>query len=565
MIKRILANISLLLSLILSQSIGIAASNSIFNVSATGPTTNVSLTLCLNGKALLSCQNYNVAGLTLAIRTNIPNHIYPAAGIRINTPGYSLGNLGLDCTPNNNGACLFSVNYAQEKTINLVVNGPLSIMPSSLVTASRNTPYTQTITATGGIAPYFYVISEGSLPTGLTLDSATGVLSGTPTIEGIYTFSITATDSNYPNSNSGSQDYSLTVNGALSINPSSLPSATQNMAYEQTVSATGGVTPYSYEITAGTLPSGLSLNNATGEISGTPTTSGSYSFTITVTDANSDTGFNPYTIIVNQAAPVSFTTPGSYSWTVPSGVTSLQIVATGAGGGGSGLSGTIPGQPGGAGATVTSILSVSPNQTLNIVVGGGGGSGTNGPGDSSGYICGSGAGGGGASTVDAGDSDQIIAGGGGGGGACNQGTRGGNGSNANTGAGGNGGSFGQNTGGSGGSNGIGGIGGSAMFGGQGTTGGNGTGGQGGAGGGNGSSYPGGAGGSGVGNGTGGNANNGITGGGGGGYGGGGSGAQSTGGGAGGSVGPAGSVYAPGSNGGASATAGGDGSIVITTQ
>ena len=78
---------------------------SFFNVSATGPAAQISMTLCLNGQGPLSCQNYTVSALNLNITTTIPNHTYPNVGIKINTPGY----LPTGCSMNGNGYCLFSV------------------------------------------------------------------------------------------------------------------------------------------------------------------------------------------------------------------------------------------------------------------------------------------------------------------------------------------------------------------------------------------------------------------------------------------------------------------------
>ena len=265
-----------------------------------------------------------------------------------------------------------------------------------------------------------------------------------------------------------------------------------------------------------------------------------------------------------QSNPVSYVTAGTYTFTVPAGITSLRVVATGAGGGGGGLWGTYPGAVGGGGAVVTSTLAVTAGQALTLVVGGGGGSGTDGPGDPSGYTCGTGGGGGGSTNIAVGTAYQIIAGGGGGGGSCGQGTAGGSGGGVN-GTGGAGASQFSSLGGGGGANGVGGIGGSGGLGGSGVSGSNGPGGPGGMGGFNGP-YPGGVGGSGVGSGAGGADNQSdLAGGGGGGYGGGGGGEEGTGGGAGGSVGPSGTQYAAASNGGASGAAGGDGTIVITLQ
>jgi hypothetical protein len=322
---------------------------------------------------------------------------------------------------------------------------------------------------------------------------------------------------------------------------------TGNGAFVFTTSLTYGS---AYTVTVGTQPAGalicLVSNGASSSITGDVT----------------NVGINCV------ANTVSFTTPGTYTWPVPDGLTSISIVATGGGGGGGGLSGTNAASAGGAGALVTSTLSVTPGQVLNLVVGGGGGAGTNGPSVGGGYYCGAGGGGGGSSNVDA-SSDaatlavypQIIAGGGGGAGGCPNGGAGGN-AGGTAGAGGNGGSIGPETGGGGGSGGVGGA-----AGGGGVSGSNGSGGPGGTGGSNaGTLVPGGSGGSSVGAGAGAsNTNGGVMGGGGGGYGGGGSGSSLTGGGAGGSTGPTGTTYAPAGNGGGSATNGGDGSIVITLQ
>ncbi|MHC4714723.1 MAG: Ig domain-containing protein, partial [Planctomycetota bacterium] len=59
-----------------------------------------------------------------------------------------------------------------------------------------------------------------------------------------------------------------------------------DVAYSETLAATGGVTPYSWSIVSGSLPTGLSLNSGTGEISGTPTTGGTSNFTVRATDSN---------------------------------------------------------------------------------------------------------------------------------------------------------------------------------------------------------------------------------------------------------------------------------------
>ncbi len=105
-------NISVTLLLIIGQNV-FSGSGLLFNVSATGTPSNMNITLCLNGKGPLSCQNYNVSALTLSILTTIPNRTYPFAGIKINTPGYVLSG----CDLNGNGYCLFSVSNTKPAII----------------------------------------------------------------------------------------------------------------------------------------------------------------------------------------------------------------------------------------------------------------------------------------------------------------------------------------------------------------------------------------------------------------------------------------------------------------
>lgn len=247
----------------------------------------------------------------------------------------------------------------------------------------------------------------------------------------------------------------------------------------------------------------------------------------------------------------SFTTVGAASFTVPSGVTSLQVVAVGGGGGGTifaNVSGGTAGRPGGSGAMVTSTLSVTPGQTLDLFVGGSSGVGSNWN-----------VGGGGSTTISQGGVPIVIAGGGGGagqfgaggdaGGPGGAGINGSNGRDPRNGR--------NGTGGIGGSGGSGGAGGGGTVAPLGSPGGDGDGGNGGV-----SGTLGGAGGSGTG--VGGTAGW-YGGGGGGGYGGGGGGGTLSGGGGGGSLGPAGSTFAPAGNGGPIGAEGGDGRIKITYE
>src|SRR5579871_4673250 len=89
-----------------------------FNVIAGGVPANLSVILCLDGNAPLSCQNYPITALSLSINSTVPNHTYPNAGIKVNTSGYTLAG----CTLNSQGYCLFSVSDTTAATISISPN-----------------------------------------------------------------------------------------------------------------------------------------------------------------------------------------------------------------------------------------------------------------------------------------------------------------------------------------------------------------------------------------------------------------------------------------------------------
>jgi hypothetical protein len=189
---------------------------------------------------------------------------------------------------------------------------PIAVNPTSLSTPTVGTAFSQTITTTGGVAPYVYSVGSGTLPAGLTLNSSTGVISGTPTSNNTRTFSITSTDTY---GCSGSTSYTVTpVCPTITVDPGTLADGLVGTAYSQTLSASGGTSPYTFTLTSGTLPNGLSLNASTGVISGTPTASNAagVSLTFRATDANGCTGTRTVTLKicpVISLTPATLTTP----------------------------------------------------------------------------------------------------------------------------------------------------------------------------------------------------------------------------------------------------------------
>lgn len=160
----------------------------------------------------------------------------------------------------------------------------ISVSPTVLPAPAQFRPYSATFSASGGVAPYSFTAS-GALPAGLTL-SASGVLSGTPTVAGPASFTVTATDSSSGTGpHTGSNSYLVTISAGPSIDQTSVPAATVGTAYSVALSATGGSAPYTFSVVSGALPAGITFSSA-GQIVGTPTSAGSYSFTAGVTDAN---------------------------------------------------------------------------------------------------------------------------------------------------------------------------------------------------------------------------------------------------------------------------------------
>ncbi|XOL68928.1 putative Ig domain-containing protein [Xanthomonas arboricola] len=170
------------------------------------------------------------------------------------------------------------------RSYTLTIAAPVVVIaPTTLPAATRGTAYSQTLSASGGTAPYTYAVSAGSLPAGITLAS-NGALSGTATVEGSFNVTVTATDAN---TFTATQAYALTVAGPnLALPASTLPAGTAGQAYSAAITpATGGTAPYRYALTAGALPNGVVVDAATGALSGTPTLSGTFNFTLTATDS----------------------------------------------------------------------------------------------------------------------------------------------------------------------------------------------------------------------------------------------------------------------------------------
>jgi streptogramin lyase len=168
-----------------------------------------------------------------------------------------------------------------------VLNPVLGIDCKFTTSAQVGQPYSTNCLVSNGTSPYTFSISQGSLPGALTIDSKTGVIRGTPTAAGTTSFSVEVTDSESPVQTAVQIVPRFVVEPkVLTIVTATLPKGFVNTPYSGNPIAEAGVQPFSWSVSAGTLPAGLSLNSTTGAVTGTPTSADSFSFTLQVKDSS---------------------------------------------------------------------------------------------------------------------------------------------------------------------------------------------------------------------------------------------------------------------------------------
>jgi CSLREA domain-containing protein len=215
-------------------------------------------------------------------------------------PGVGISGNGLAGTPTLAGTFTFTLTAADgygctgSRSYTVTVVCPtITLTPTSLPGGSAGTPYHQSVAAAPAGA-YVYSIVAGALPNGLTLNSATGALSGTPTTSGTFSFTIRATAGNCQ----GSQSYTLTIAcPTVTWSPTTLPNAQAGIWYSQSVGVSAPGT-YSYQVWQGNLPPGMTLDAQTGQITGLATVTGTYNFSLRALGADNCSHLQPYTILV---------------------------------------------------------------------------------------------------------------------------------------------------------------------------------------------------------------------------------------------------------------------------
>jgi len=185
-------------------------------------------------------------------------------------------------------------------TVNSAVAATQAIASTALTQNYAATSFTP-VTGSSGTTPFSYSVSP-TLPTGLSMSSNTGAITGTPTAtSSATTYTVTVKDATNA---TATATFSLKVNAAVTATQAAASTAlTQNHAATSFTPVTGanGTTPLSYSVSP-TLPTGLSMASATGAITGTPTgTSSATTYTVTVTDANDATATATFSLKVNTA------------------------------------------------------------------------------------------------------------------------------------------------------------------------------------------------------------------------------------------------------------------------
>lgn len=378
---------------------GASSSSVTFHIAdAAGMSASQAITVTVNPPPALTITTASLPGgsmgtaysQTLHATGGVPSYTWTItagslpAGLTLSSAGVIAG------TPTVIGTSNFTVKVtdsqtptAATKTANLsivIIAAPLSVTTTSLADGVIANAYSQTLQAAGGTPAYTWSISVGTLPAGLNLNASTGTITGTPTAIGTSSFTAKVTDAA---AGTATANLSITTNAALAITTASLPGGSVSTSYSATVNASGGVQPYAWSITSGSLPAGLSINFGTGVISGTPTVTGTSNFTVTVADDESPVAkahANLSITIASASCTNNSTLSGHYAlelngWSSATTVTAAvgSFVADGAGNISSGSLDVNDQGTGPDAGTFTGTYCVTSNNlaTINLTYGGG--------------------------------------------------------------------------------------------------------------------------------------------------------------------------------------------------
>jgi len=210
-------------------------------------------------------------------------------------------------------------NQAADRALAIAVAPPpLAITTASpLSSGSVGVAYSQNLSAAGGSPAYNWSLASGTLPSGLSLSTA-GSISGIPSASGTSVFVVMVTDSA---SVTTTKNLSLTIAAALNITTASpLPPAIVGIAYSQNLAAAGGLPPYTWSLTSGALPSGITLTSG-GTLIGTPTSAGNTTFSVRVVDTSSLSTTKAFSLTVSNGVTITSTS-------LPTGTVGVPYSAT---------------------------------------------------------------------------------------------------------------------------------------------------------------------------------------------------------------------------------------------
>ena len=159
----------------------------------------------------------------------------------------------------------------QASTITIVATPTLT---GTLRPGELTAPYSSGFTVNDGIGPFVWsiIISSGTLPDGLSISTSTGLITGTPTSVGSFPITVQVTDANnFTTTSTGT--ITVTAGPAVAFTPGN---GAVGVAYTAQPTASGGTGPYTWDVSVGTLPAGLSINATTGAITGTPSAAGTF-------------------------------------------------------------------------------------------------------------------------------------------------------------------------------------------------------------------------------------------------------------------------------------------------
>jgi hypothetical protein len=241
-------------------------------------------------------------------------------------------------TPTLSGSFSFSVSLTDTsvpvpttaiRALTITIAVPLAITTTSLNDGLVSVAYSQSLNASGGNLNYAWSLASGALPAGLNLSPA-GLISGTPTTSGNSSFVVQVQDTGTPQQTK-TQALTIRIAAPLVITNAGtlLPDAVTGVPYSAALQPSGGISPISWSLSAGSLPPGLTLSPA-GLIIGTPTTVNALGFTFTViaTDSSVPHQFASRSFTLRVASPLVITTPG-LAVAKPGTIYSQTLTATG--------------------------------------------------------------------------------------------------------------------------------------------------------------------------------------------------------------------------------------------